>query len=177
MFESTRSTRRKKIAAIVAITNTVMVAVPVSRRVAQEIRFISWRTCLTNCAGDVFAMVDQCRYKFQKSLTTPRPDTKSGTSRGSFPTMCRFRFSSDLFRYRGGYLAKRTHHGNRILTAGRRNITVLFAWQLRAYCAPSVSRHYTPLQYHKTASQTNCGHHPANAYATLEIRITTNPNH
>ena len=120
-FESTRSTRRKKIAAIVAITKTVMVAVPVSRRVAQEIRLISWRTCLTNCAGDVFAMVDRCRYKFPKSPATPRPDAKSDTPRGSFPTMCRFRLSSDLCRYRGGCLAKRTHHGNRVLTGGDRN--------------------------------------------------------
>ena len=69
-FESTRSTSRKKIAAMVAITKTVMVAVPVSRREAQEIREISWRTCLTNCAGDVFAMVVWCRYEFHKLPAT-----------------------------------------------------------------------------------------------------------
>ena len=41
---------------MVTITKTVSVAVPVSRRVAQEIFDISWRTYLTNCAGDVLAI-------------------------------------------------------------------------------------------------------------------------
>jgi hypothetical protein len=41
---------------MVTITKTVNVAVPVSRRVAQEIFDISWRTCLTNCAGDVLTI-------------------------------------------------------------------------------------------------------------------------
>jgi hypothetical protein len=50
------STSRKNSAAMVTITKTVSVAVPVSRRVAQEIFDISWRTCLTNCAGDVLAI-------------------------------------------------------------------------------------------------------------------------
>ena len=41
---------------MLAITKTVIVAKPVSRRVAQEIREISCLTCLTNCAGDPFAI-------------------------------------------------------------------------------------------------------------------------
>ena len=41
---------------MLAITKTVIVARPVSRRVAQEIREISCLTCLTNCAGDPFAI-------------------------------------------------------------------------------------------------------------------------
>ena len=41
---------------MVAITKTVIVAKPVSRRVAQEIRETSCLTCLTNCAGDTFAI-------------------------------------------------------------------------------------------------------------------------
>ena len=41
---------------MLAITKTVIVAKPVSRRVAQEIREISCLTCLTNCAGDTFAI-------------------------------------------------------------------------------------------------------------------------
>ena len=41
---------------MLAITKTVIVAKPVSRRVAQEIRDISCLTCLTNCAGDTFAI-------------------------------------------------------------------------------------------------------------------------
>ena len=41
---------------MLAITKTVTVAKPVSRRVAQEIREISCLTCLTNCAGDTFAI-------------------------------------------------------------------------------------------------------------------------
>jgi hypothetical protein len=43
-------------AAMVAITNTVIVANPVSRREAQEIRETSCLTCLTNCAGDTLAI-------------------------------------------------------------------------------------------------------------------------
>ena len=45
------------------ITNTVKVAVPVSRRDAHEMRETSWRTCLTNCAGDTLA-IDSYQYKF-----------------------------------------------------------------------------------------------------------------
>ena len=45
------------------ITNTVNVAVPVSRLDAQVIRDTSWRTCLTNCAGDTLA-IDSYQYKF-----------------------------------------------------------------------------------------------------------------
>ena len=45
------------------ITNTVKVAVPVSRRDAHEMRDNSWRTCLTNCAGDTLA-IDSYQYKF-----------------------------------------------------------------------------------------------------------------
>ena len=41
---------------MLAITKTVIVAKPVSRRVAHEIREISCLTCLTNCAGDTFAI-------------------------------------------------------------------------------------------------------------------------
>ena len=41
---------------MLAITKTVIVAKPVSRRDAQEIREISCLTCLTNCAGDTFAI-------------------------------------------------------------------------------------------------------------------------
>ena len=45
------------------ITNTVKVAVPVSRRDAHEMRETSLRTCLTNCAGDTLA-IDSYQYKF-----------------------------------------------------------------------------------------------------------------
>ena len=48
---------------MVVIINTVNVAVPVSRRDAQEMRLISCRTCLTNCAGDTLA-IDSYQYKF-----------------------------------------------------------------------------------------------------------------
>ena len=43
-------------AAIVAIAKTVIVAKPVSRLLAHEILVISCLTCLTNCAGEVFAI-------------------------------------------------------------------------------------------------------------------------
>ena len=49
------------------IINTVNVAAPVSRRDAQEIRATSWRTCLTNCAGDTLA-IESYQYKFNFSL-------------------------------------------------------------------------------------------------------------
>ena len=52
---------------MVVIINTVNVAVPVSRREAQEIRETSWRTCLTNCAGDTLA-IDSYQFKFILSV-------------------------------------------------------------------------------------------------------------
>ena len=54
------------------ITNTVKVAVPVSRRDAHEMRETSLRTCLTNCAGDTL-VIDSYQYKFNFLLC---PDPK-----------------------------------------------------------------------------------------------------
>jgi|SaaInlV_100m_DNA_5_1039725.scaffolds.fasta_scaffold59363_1 hypothetical protein len=57
MFDNTASTSKKKIAAMVAIANTVSVAIPVSRLEDQEILDISCLTWRTNCAGEVFAIL------------------------------------------------------------------------------------------------------------------------
>ena len=59
---------------MLAITKTVIVAKPVSRRVAQEIRETSCLTCLTNCAGDTFVITKAfilTGYTYCKTYITP----------------------------------------------------------------------------------------------------------
>ena len=56
MLDNNKSTNRKNMQAINAITKTLSDAYKVSRLVAQVILLISCLTCLTNCAGFVLAM-------------------------------------------------------------------------------------------------------------------------